>query len=36
MRKLFKYWLGFTAKRGEYVRSDLHYAFDKWKFYYDS
>jgi hypothetical protein len=34
MRKLFKYWLNYAAKRGEYVKSDLHYAFDKWKNYY--
>lgn len=31
LRKLFKYWLGFVDKRGEYIKSDLHYAFDKWK-----
>jgi hypothetical protein len=35
MRKLFKYWLNFAAKRGEYVKSDLHYAFDTWKNYYN-
>jgi len=23
-RKLFKYWLGFVNKRGEYIKSDLH------------
>ncbi len=34
LKKLFRYWLGYAAKRGEYVKSDLHYAFDKWKSYY--
>lgn len=33
LRKLFKHWLGFVDKRGEYIRSDLHHAFDKWKNY---
>ena len=31
MRKLFKYWLGFAEKRGEFLKADLHIAFDKWK-----
>jgi transketolase len=30
-RKLFRYWLNFVDKRRELVRSDLHFAFDKWK-----
>jgi hypothetical protein len=34
MRKLFKYWLGFASKRGEFIKSDLHWAFDQWKTYY--
>ena len=31
MRKLFRYWLSFTEKRSKLVKSDLHYAFDRWK-----
>jgi hypothetical protein len=31
MRKLFHYWLGFVEKRAQLVKSDLHYAFDRWK-----
>lgn len=34
MRKLYRYWLGFANKRGEFIKSDLHYSFDKWKNYY--
>jgi len=30
-RKLFKYWLRFVDKRSESIKSDMHYAFDKWK-----
>jgi len=29
-RKLFKYWLNFVSKRANLIKSDLHYAFDKW------
>ena len=36
LRKLFKYWLGFVDKRGEYIKSDLHYAIDKGKNYHGS
>ncbi len=31
MRKLYRYWLSFVEKRAQLVRSDLHFAFDKWK-----
>lgn len=34
MRKLYKYWLNFAAKRSEFIKSDLHHAFDKWRDYY--
>jgi len=34
IRRLFKYWLGFAHKRGEFVKSDLYYAFDKWRNYH--
>ena len=34
LRKLFKYWLGFADKKGEFIQSDKHWAFDKWKKYY--
>ena len=34
MRKLYRYWLNFVSKRGEFIKSDLHHAFDKWKTYY--
>ena len=30
-RKLFKYWLKFVDKRSQLVKSDLHFAFDKWR-----
>ena len=33
-RKLYRYWLNFVSKRGEFIKSDLHHAFDKWKTYY--
>eukprot|EP00347_Sterkiella_histriomuscorum_P005910 403354803 len=34
LRKLFRYWLNFADKRSEYVKCDLHHAFDKWKSYH--
>jgi hypothetical protein len=36
MRNLYRYWLNFAAKRGEFIKSDLHHAFDKWRNYYPS
>ena len=34
MRKLYRHWLNFVAKRGEFIKCDLHHAFDKWRNYY--
>ena len=34
MRKLYKYYLNMAAKRSEFIKSDLHHAFDKWRNYY--
>lgn len=30
-KKRFRYWLQFVEKRGQLVKADMHYAFDKWK-----
>jgi len=34
IKKLFRYYLRFVEKRSLIGKSDIHYAFDRWKNYY--
>jgi len=34
LRKLFRYWLRFVDKRGDFGRADIAQAFDTWKHYW--
>jgi hypothetical protein len=33
MRKLYRYWLSYAAKRRQHITSDLAKYFDRWKNY---
>lgn len=33
MKKLFRYWLNYSNRRVQYVKSDMASAFDRWKHY---
>ena len=34
LRKLFKYWLNYANHRGEFLKSDLYWAFSKWRHFF--
>lgn len=31
VKRQFRFWLNFVEKRGQFIKSDLHSAFDKWR-----
>jgi hypothetical protein len=31
IKKSYRYWLQFIAKRGEYIKTDIAVAFDRWR-----